>query len=102
MGPHGINIGWMGTGQKAEGAEEGEVEDEAGQFKMSPVFPPKTVLGTLKELTFYRKEKFDIKAEYADGNLPSSGTKELGTYSVELPMMAAVEAKEIKVRVRLT
>merc|ERR1712194_535647 len=85
----------------AEAGEE-QVEEVAGEYKVSQIFPAKSLLGTVKELTFYRKGQFDIKAEYAEGAvLPPDTAKELGTYTIAVPG-ASEQAKKIKVRARLT
>merc|ERR1719215_1234868 len=58
-------------------------------------------MNVLKTLTFFRRNTFEIKAEYADEKLLLPMTpKELGTWCIELPPQT--EAKKVKVRARLT
>merc|ERR1740117_1534680 len=59
------------------------------------------MMNLVKMLTFYRKEPFDITAEYENPSLLPPGTvKELGVYRVELPPQA--EPKKVKVKAKLT
>merc|ERR1712185_721554 len=52
-------------------------------------------------LTFYRKEAFDVTAEYVDPSALSPGTaKELGVYRIELPPQP--EPKKVKVKSKMT
>merc|ERR1711998_488204 len=58
-------------------------------------------MNLIKMLTFYRKEAFDITAEYVDPTKLSPGTpKELGVYRIELPPQT--EPKKVKVKAKLT
>jgi len=58
-------------------------------------------MNLVKMLTFYRKEPFDVTAEYENPSLLPPGTpKELGVYRIELPPQA--EPKKVKVKAKLT
>lgn len=101
--PFALNIGWMGHGaQSTEKGENGNSEMETeGEFKSSTVFPAGSPLNLLKTLTFFRKEPFEIKAEFADPSILLPLTpKELGTFHIDVPEQK--EAKKVKVRARLT
>jgi len=59
------------------------------------------MMNLVKMLTFYRKDAFDVTAEYVDPSLLAPGTpKELGVYRIELP--AQSEPKKVKVKAKLT
>merc|ERR1712226_793189 len=69
--------------------------------KTAVVFPAGSMMNLIKMLTFYRKEAFDITAEYVDPTKLSPGTpKELGVYRIELPTQT--EPKKVKVKAKLT
>lgn len=105
--PFAINISWMGgASPHADGAtqEEGDVSmgvDVESEWKTSTVFPAGSPMNVLKTLTFFRKNSFEIKAEYADeGSLLPLTPKELGTFKIEVPPQT--EAKKVKVRAKLS
>merc|ERR1712146_494906 len=84
------------------GDDEGERMGGAeGEYKTATVFPAGSMMNLVKMLTFYRKEAFDITAEYETPSLLAAGTpKELGVYRMELPPQA--EPKKVKVKAKLT
>merc|ERR1712054_651581 len=107
--PFGISVGWRGSSSDAAAAaddaagdDEGErMEGGEGEYKTATVFPAGSMMNVVKMLTFYRKEPFDITAEYENPSLLAPGTaKELGVYRVELPPQA--EPKKVKVKAKLT
>lgn len=107
--PYGISVGWRGSSsdaaaaaEDAAGDDEGErMEGAEGEYKTATVFPAGSMMNLVKMLTFYRKEPFDITAEYENPALLPPGTqKELGVYRVELPPQA--EPKKVKVKAKLT
>jgi len=73
---------------EAANEDEGDMRmtGNDGDYKTAVVFPPGSMMNLIKMLTFYRKEAFDITAEYVDPTKLSPGTpKELGVYRIELP-----------------
>jgi len=105
ISPFPVNIGWMGQSPPASNTKEEDGEtsmmEVEGEFKSSTVFPAGSPMNVLKNLTFFRRASFDIKAEYAtDAELPPMTSRELGTWSIEVPPQT--EAKKIKVKARLT
>jgi heat shock protein 4 len=94
--PFGVNISW--TGSPLEKAPEGNGEDKPHS---ATIFASGSPMGLHKMLTFFRKEPFDVKAEYLnpDALLPQT-SKELGTYKIELPPQT--ERKKVKVKAKLT
>jgi heat shock protein 4 len=105
--PIGVTVGWKGSSSDAAAAEEATQDGEAeiptagneGEYKTAVVFPPGSMLNLVKVLTFYRKESFDITAEYLDSPLLQGTSKDLGTYQISLPPQS--EAKKVKVRAKL-
>eukprot|EP00933_Yihiella_yeosuensis_P016863 TRINITY_DN14262_c0_g1_i1.p1 TRINITY_DN14262_c0_g1~~TRINITY_DN14262_c0_g1_i1.p1 ORF type:complete len:844 (-),score=269.73 TRINITY_DN14262_c0_g1_i1:101-2632(-) len=102
-----VSIGWMGSSADAEATEAKGEENEMqmtggdGEYKTATVFPAGSTMGTLKQLTFYRKGPFDIKMEYSDlESMPAGTPKILGDFKIELPPQA--EAKKIKVKAKLS
>lgn len=106
--PIGVSVGWRGSSSDAAAAAEETTQDgEAeipmtgsdGEYKTAVVFPAGSMLNLVKVLTFYRKESFDITAEYVDSPLLQQTAKSLGTYRIELP--SQTEVKKVKVRAKL-
>lgn len=109
--PFGISVGWKGSSADAAAPaddtacteEDGDMRmtGNDGDYKTAVVFPAGSMMNLIKMLTFYRKEAFDITAEYVDPSKLSPGTsKELGVYRIELPTQS--EAKKVKVKAKLT
>jgi len=107
--PYGISVGWKGSSADAAAAAEDAGDEEGdqrmggaeGEYKTATVFPAGSMMNLVKMLTFYRKDAFDVTAEYVDPSLLAPGTpKELGVYRIELP--AQSEPKKVKVKAKLT
>jgi len=107
--PYGISVGWKGSSADAAAASEDAAEEEGdqrmggaeGEYKTATVFPAGSMMNLVKMLTFYRKEAFDVTAEYVDPSLLAPGTpKELGVYRIEMPTQS--EPKKVKVKAKLT
>jgi len=93
--PFGVNVSWTGSPVDVQmnGGEDNS--------KTTTIFPAASPMGIHKMLTFFRKESFDVKAEYANpAVLLPLASKELGTYRVELPPQT--ERKKVKVKAKLT
>jgi molecular chaperone DnaK (HSP70) len=102
-----VNVGWTGTSTDAEAPKEDDADGDIamaggdGDYKTTTVFPSGSLTGIQKMLTFFRKQPFDVKAEFAeDARLLPSTSKELGSYKIELPPQT--ENKKIKVKAQLT
>mmetsp|Transcript_47062 Transcript_47062/g.100739 ORF Transcript_47062/g.100739 Transcript_47062/m.100739 type:complete len:899 (+) Transcript_47062:132-2828(+) len=104
ISPFGVNICWMGQSSNTDAKDDdGDVKmtEVEGEYKSSTVFPVNSPMNVVKCLTFYRKDSFEIKAEFTDDSplLPLT-SKELGNWKIELPPQT--EHKKVKVRARLT
>ena len=67
----------------------------------SVVFSEDSVMNYMKVITFRRKAPFELTAAYADEKmLPQGTSKDLGTYTIEVPVHEAV--KKVKVKTALT
>jgi heat shock protein 4 len=106
--PIGISVGWRGSSSDVAAAAEETTQDgepeismtgSEGEYKTAVVFPAGSMLNLVKVLTFFRKESFDITAEYVDSPLLGQTSKSLGNYRIELPVQT--EAKKVKVRAKL-
>merc|ERR1719331_1104426 len=102
-----VNVGWMGTSTDAEAPKEDDADGDIqmaggdGDYKTTTVFPSGSLTGIQKMLTFFRKQPFDVRAEFAeDARLLPSTSRELGSYKIELPPQT--ENKKIKVKAQLT
>mmetsp|Transcript_72609 Transcript_72609/g.170230 ORF Transcript_72609/g.170230 Transcript_72609/m.170230 type:complete len:757 (+) Transcript_72609:90-2360(+) len=87
-----ISIGWQ---MPISDAGNGNTKDVT-----SVVFSTDSVLNLLKVITFKRKAPFDLKVSYAADKLPSGTSKDLGTYTIEVPLQDA--PKKVKVKTALT
>lgn len=102
VSPFGVSISWLGLGGDTppmDGAEK-EPKEENGE-KKAVLFPAGSQMNTVKMLTFYRKEPFDLSAEFTeDAPLLPMTPRSLGKFRVELPQQT--EKKKVKVKARLT
>eukprot|EP00927_Polykrikos_kofoidii_P053974 TRINITY_DN48480_c0_g1_i1.p1 TRINITY_DN48480_c0_g1~~TRINITY_DN48480_c0_g1_i1.p1 ORF type:complete len:853 (-),score=173.97 TRINITY_DN48480_c0_g1_i1:260-2509(-) len=65
------------------------------------VFPQNSLTNTVKVMTLFRKDTFEVKARYGnEAALPEGISHDLGTYKIELP--AQQEAKKVKVKAALS
>ncbi|CAE7876343.1 HSPA4 [Symbiodinium sp. KB8] len=87
-----ISIGWQ---MPISDGGNGNTKDVT-----SVVFSTDSVLNLLKVITFKRKAPFDLKVSYAADKLPSGTSKDLGTYTIEVPLQDA--PKKVKVKTALT
>lgn len=94
-----VKVGWTST-PVGSGNDDGDVEMVPVE-KSAVVFPQNSLTNLLKVMTFFRKGDFELKAMYADDQaFPFGMPKELGTYTIELPVQ--MQAKKVKVRAALT
>lgn len=87
-----ISLGWQMPG-------DGNLQNSKAMT--SVVFPGDSVMNLLKVITFRRKAPFELTAAYADEKLlPPGISKDLGTYTIEVPTQEAL--KKVKVKTALT
>jgi len=97
--PFPINIGWMGSAADAQAPVEDDQDMRMtageGEYKTATVFSAQSPLNQLKMLTFYRKEAFDLKAEYADESALVPGTKRaIGNFRIDLAPQQGAKKSE--------
>ncbi|CAE7232123.1 Hspa4 [Symbiodinium natans] len=88
-----ISIGWQ-MPANSDGSN-GNTKDVT-----SVVFSTDSVLNLLKVITFKRKGPFDLTVSYAAEKLPSGTPKDLGIYTIEVPLQDV--PKKVKVKTVLT
>jgi len=103
--PFAVTLGWLGRSTDAI-ANMGDntnmqTTEGDGEYKTLPIFPAGSTMNLIKMLTFYRKDSFEMKAEYTDEEALLPGTaKGLGSFRIELPEQSS--AKKIKVQAKLS
>lgn len=86
-----ISLGW----QMPDG------NNGAAKAMSSVVFAEDSVMNFMKVITFRRRAPFELTAAYADEKLLPNGTpKDLGTYTIDVPVQDAL--KKVKVKTALT
>jgi len=110
--PYGVSIGWQGVVNEKEqedGAAEGEEAPPAAaavgdsEVKWSVMFPESSRMNTSKAVTMFRKEPFEIMAQYVESAPLMKGTpKTLGTYRIELPPCDANKKVKVKAKLNLS
>ncbi|KAF4654817.1 hypothetical protein FOZ61_008003 [Perkinsus olseni] len=100
----GVEVAWKAaaatsTGDDSEQQHERADDDTAdgsASIKRTEVFQPRSTLNMVKMLTFYRKDAFDLWAQY-----PNSKDASLGRFTVQVPHSDGAP-KKIKVRAKLS
>ncbi|KAF4724906.1 hypothetical protein FOZ62_006274, partial [Perkinsus olseni] len=101
----GVEVAWKAaaaatsTGDDSEQQHEradDDTSDGSASIKRTEVFQPRSTLNMVKMLTFYRKDAFDLWAQY-----PNSKDASLGRFTVQVPHSDGAP-KKIKVRAKLS
>jgi len=100
----GVSISWLGTAIDPAAAKEDNEGDTPmmggdGETKLAALFPAGSMMNMLKMITFNRKGPFEIKAHHDEDGV-ALGSKDLGTYRIEVPVQT--ENKRIKVKTKMT
>jgi heat shock protein 4 len=100
----GVSISWLGTAvdpAAPEASGDTPMLGGDGPTKVANMFPAGSMMNMLKLITFYRKEPFEIKAQFGDdGPLLPKSNKELGSYTIQVPPQP--ENRKIKVQAKIT
>ncbi|EER08020.1 heat shock protein, putative, partial [Perkinsus marinus ATCC 50983] len=99
----GIEVAWQQQQQATSTTDNDDVEGCSSIIKRTEVFPPRSTLNTVKMLTFYRKEAFELWAQYTNSE-DHGDDASLGRYTIQVPHNSENDEgpKKIKVRAKLS